>query len=241
MGRHTRGRHRQRTPLHIQIVRGIGVGGVGILCWALYPQERQPATAAVVPETPETVLPLASESLPVPTIIALPPVTPATTTVVVPPPPPPAPTTTRRSTPTQTSTPEPAPKVEPRPEPKVEPTVAPVAVEAVVGSVAAAAQSFLPLNIPYLWGGKSNRGMDCSGFIWRVLQKAGYDVPYRTSYALADWVKPIPRSQARPGDLVFWPGHAAIYAGNGRIYDSGTSRGVVERAMWGSPTFGRIP
>lgn len=104
------------------------------------------------------------------------------------------------------------------------------------------ARSFLGRGIPYVYGGKTLAGMDCSGYIWRVLQKAGYDVPYRTSSALRRWTVPISASEARPGDLAFWPGHAAIYAGDGRIYDSGsTSFGVTERDMWGGASFGRIP
>jgi cell wall-associated NlpC family hydrolase len=57
----------------------------------------------------------------------------------------------------------------------------------------------------------------------------------------------IPRSQARPGDLVFFLSggsayHVGIYAGNGMMYDAGRpGTGVSKRGIWsGNVTFGRF-
>ena len=45
--------------------------------------------------------------------------------------------------------------------------------------------------------------------------------------------KRISKSQARPGDLVYYPGHVGIYAGNGMILDAGNSRKDTSlRKMW---------
>jgi len=66
---------------------------------------------------------------------------------------------------------------------------------------------------PYVWGASGPSAFDCSGF---------------TSYVY-------------PGDLVTWPGHVGIYAGDGKVIDAGDeSTGVVYREIWGSPSFVRV-
>jgi cell wall-associated NlpC family hydrolase len=137
-----------------------------------------------------------------------------------------------------TTTPKPSPvprtqTVAPKPPPPPQP--------AVDKSIIGIARAWIGKNIPYLFGGGTLRGMDCSHFVWEVLKDAGYNVPYRNSSALKAWATPISKANALPGDLIFWPGHVGFYAGNNQVIDHGSGYGPKLRSLWGSPTFGRIP
>lgn len=91
------------------------------------------------------------------------------------------------------------------------------------------------LGTPYKYGGSSREGTDCSGLTTMAfLNGAGVRLP-RTSSEQAEQGRRVKRSDARPGDLVFFTAksggkgrinHVAIYAGDGRIIHSTTSRGV---------------
>ena len=70
--------------------------------------------------------------------------------------------------------------------------------------------------VPYVFGGASPRGFDCSGLVKYAWAKFGKNLPH-SSNAQAAMGKRISRAAARPGDLVVLPGHIGFYAGNGRI------------------------
>lgn len=97
------------------------------------------------------------------------------------------------------------------------------------------------IGIPYVWGGSSRSGIDCSGFTSWVYAQHGISLPHSSSAQRA-MGRTVSRSEARPGDIVYTPGHVGIYAGNGKIIDAGRSpHSVTERTMWGASwTFIRI-
>lgn len=95
---------------------------------------------------------------------------------------------------------------------------------------------------PYVLGGTSPAGFDCSGFTSYVYGKIGVSLP-RT--AAQQQAAATPVSDPRPGDLVFWGSpawHVGIYAGNGMVYDAGNpATGVVYRTVFsGVSGYGRV-
>jgi cell wall-associated NlpC family hydrolase len=66
------------------------------------------------------------------------------------------------------------------------------------------------LNAPYLWGGKTSLGIDCSGLVQVALQAAGIVCPRDTYMQESALGQPASLSELRRGDLVFWKGHVAI-------------------------------
>ncbi|MCG7310439.1 NlpC/P60 family protein [Brachybacterium sp. ACRRE] len=103
-------------------------------------------------------------------------------------------------------------------------------------SIVAAARS--QIGVHYNWGSSNpSRGLDCSGLTTYAYSQAGKSLP-RTSSGQAAGGTRISQSQAQPGDIVHWPGHVGIYAGNNKVIDaSGSRQQVIERTIWGSPTF----
>ena len=89
----------------------------------------------------------------------------------------------------------------------------------------------------YRYGGTTPAGFDCSGFTQYVYRQAGISIP-RSSGAQAAAGRRIPRSEARPGDLVWTEGHIGIYAGGNMMWDSPrTGKAVQKRKIWYTPTF----
>lgn len=66
------------------------------------------------------------------------------------------------------------------------------------------------LETPYLWGGRSGFGIDCSGLVQLSLQMTGRNAPRDSDMQAAGLGTVISREELRRGDLVFWKGHAGI-------------------------------
>jgi cell wall-associated NlpC family hydrolase len=94
------------------------------------------------------------------------------------------------------------------------------------------------LNVPYLWGGRSAAGVDCSALVQLSMMMAGKAVPRDTDMQMNTIGEPIPGgidAQLRRGDLVFWPSHVAIVSGPDRIvHASGHHMMVVTEPLSGA-------
>lgn len=84
---------------------------------------------------------------------------------------------------------------------------------------------------PYVWGGTTTKGWDCSGYTKYVYAKAGINLP-RTSGAQMQAGKVISASEAKPGDMIWRPGHIGIISETkGMMYDAGSKRtGTAHRS-----------
>ena len=100
-----------------------------------------------------------------------------------------------------------------------------------VGHPQAASIALQYLGVPYVWGGASPSGFDCSGLVMYVYGRLGISLPH---YTVAQWsaTEPISMSQIQPGDLVFFDGlgHVGIYIGNGQFVHAPHTGTVVQIA-----------
>ena len=86
--------------------------------------------------------------------------------------------------------------------------------------------------VPYVFGGTTPRGFDCSGYVQFVFAKHGIRLT-RTADTQAREGKFVSRKALKPGDLVFFttyePGasHVGIYAGNNQFWNATSSRGIM--------------
>jgi cell wall-associated NlpC family hydrolase len=85
------------------------------------------------------------------------------------------------------------------------------------------------LGIPYVWGGASPSGFDCSGFVMYVYNQLGVSLPHHAA-SQYNYGTPVPRSALEPGDLVFFDGlgHNGMYIGGGQFIHSPHTGDVVK-------------
>ena len=77
---------------------------------------------------------------------------------------------------------------------------------------------------PYVAGGRSlTKGADCSGFTQSVYKAFGYSLP-RNSTSQRSVGKEVSYAAAEPGDIICYPGHVAIYIGNGKIVHASSAK-----------------
>ena len=112
------------------------------------------------------------------------------------------------------------------------------------------------LGVPYVWGGSSRAGVDCSGLVMQVGAQLGVQLPHNAQLQY-NAVPHIRDSQLQPGDLVFfaqtypssdWITHVGIYIGGGQQINAPTEGQVVSiqpvfSGFWGGHYIGagRVP
>ena len=103
-------------------------------------------------------------------------------------------------------------------------------VSYIAGTIVAAATDYI--GVPYVFGGTSPYGFDCSGYVQYVFAKSGISLP-RTADVQYEVGTPISTTDLVSGDLVFFStytygaSHVGIYVGDGRFIHASSSRGVT--------------
>lgn len=105
----------------------------------------------------------------------------------------------------------------------------PVSLPSGAGNAGAVAYAERELGVPYVWGGASPSGFDCSGLVSWAYAQIGVSVPHYTG-AIWSSFPHVSMSQLQPGDLILYYGieHVAMYIGGGMVVQAPHTGAFVE-------------
>lgn len=83
------------------------------------------------------------------------------------------------------------------------------------------------LTVPYLWGGTSDLGYDCSGFTQRLFRFNNIEIPRNAGWQRDNSMTVESFDESESGDLVFFKGHVGLYLGDNKIIHSNLHNGGV--------------
>lgn len=105
-------------------------------------------------------------------------------------------------------------------------------------AIVSAAENYL--GVPYVWGGSSGSGVDCSGLVLLAHQAIGVGLAHSSGSQGGGGQAVSGMANALPGDVVCYPGHVGIYIGNGQMIHAPEPGDVVKvSSVYGSPWFRR--
>lgn len=107
------------------------------------------------------------------------------------------------------------------------------------GGAAIVKEAYRYLGVPYVWGGESMSGVDCSGLVKMAHKAIGVNLPHYSN-SIGSGGRLVSEANAQPGDVVCYSGHVGIYLGNGMMIHAPTFKQVVRvQAVYGNPWYRR--